>query len=323
MRTLYPAIEPFGFHRIRVSELHELYVEEVGNPEGLPVLFLHGGPGSGCAPWHRQFFDPAIYRAILVDQRGAGRSTPAGELRDNTTDHLVDDLETIRQQLGIDRWLVFGGSWGSTLALAYAQAHPESVSGLILRGVFTATPEEDHWLMGGMAGWIQPEAWTAFRDFIPAEEQTQLTQAYYRRLTSDEASVRRAAVEAWNRWEGSIVSLLPDPTALQNFRDGAEAPARIECHYFVNGCFLKRPTQLIDDLDRIRHLPCIIVQGRYDVICPVHAAWRLHRRWPESDMRIVPDGSHSAADPAMATALTEAANDMAKRLQGGELAPPA
>lgn len=314
MAQLYPAIEPFHFHRIQVSDLHELYVEEVGNPNGLPVVFLHGGPGSGCAPWHRQFFDPRIYRAVLVDQRGAGRSTPAGELRQNTTDDLIADLETIRTHLGIPQWLVFGGSWGSTLALAYAQAHPTSVSGLILRGVFTATPEEDHWLMGGMAGWIHPEAWQQFRDFIPAAEQDQLTQAYYRRLCSEDAPIRRAAVEAWNRWEGSIVSLLPDPAAQASFRDGAEAPARIECHYFVNGCFLRSPTQLIDQLDRIRHLPCIIVQGRYDVICPVHAAWRLHRRWPESELRIVADGSHSAADPAMAAALTQAADDMAQQL---------
>lgn len=315
--SLHPPIEPYRSHRIPVGDGHELHVEEVGNPQGQPVLFLHGGPGSGCAPWHRQFFDPQRFRAVLVDQRGAGRSSPLGELRANDTTALIGDLELIRHTLDIEQWLVFGGSWGSTLALAYAQAHAAAVQGLVLRGVFTATPEEFHWLMGGQAGWIQPEAWDSLCAAIPEDEHGDLTRAYYRRLTADDPHIRQAAAQAWDAWEGRIATLMPSYTDFANQTEQVQARARIECHYFVHQCFLDAPTQLLDRIDRIRHLPCVIVQGRYDVICPVHSAWRLHRLWPESELRIVTEAGHSAGDPALASALVQAINDLTDQLPTG------
>ena len=305
--ALFPPLEPFRTHRLAVGDGHELKVEECGRADGEPVLFLHGGPGSGCAPWHRQFFDPERYRAVLPDQRGAGASTPSGGLVANTTAHLIADLECIRAQLGIERWLLFGGSWGSTLALAYAQAHPQRVTGMVLRGVFTATPEEFHWLLGGPAGWIHPEAWQAFREAIPADERHDLAAAYYRPLCSEDRHEREAAARAWDRWEGSIATLRPDADAAwPGDIDAIVRRARIECHYFVHACFLESPAQLLEALPRLQHLPCVIVQGRYDVICPMRAAWRLHRAWPGSELVIVPDAGHSAAEPGAAAAMVDA-----------------
>ena len=314
MRELYPEIEPDRTRRIAVDALHQLHVEECGNPLGLPVVFLHGGPGAGVSPYHRRFFDPARYRIVLFDQRGAGKSTPSGELRDNTTAHLVQDIETIRTCLGIERWLVFGGSWGSTLALAYAQAYLTRVLGLVLRGIFLGRPEEVRWFseLDGGARWIFPERWARYLAHIPAEEHGELVAAYWRRLESEDERVRIAAALAWDDWEGGSTTLLHDPAGA-----GSEGPrlalvhACTEAHYFRHACFLE-PDQLLRDIERIRHIPATIVQGRYDIICPPRSAFELASAWPEADLRIVLAG-HSAADPAIIDALVQATDAFADR----------
>jgi proline iminopeptidase len=311
----YPPIEPYRTRRLRVSALHELYVEECGNPEGKPAVFLHGGPGGGCEPWHRQFFDPRRYRVVLFDQRGSGRSTPYAELRENTTWDLVADLETIRSELGIDRWLVFGGSWGSTLALAYAQTHPQRVTGLILRGIFLLRPEEIRWFYQHGCHHIYPDAWEQYLAPIPEAERGDLVAAYHRRLTSEDPRVRREAARAWSVWEGATSKLVQSPDMIARFgsENFAEAFARIECHYFVNGGFFRSPNQLLEDVGRIRHIPAVIVQGRYDVVCPMKSAWDLHRAWPEAELRIVPDAGHAASEPGILSALLEATDAFARR----------
>ncbi len=315
MRELYPEIEPYRTHRLAVDALHELHIEECGNPDGLPVVFLHGGPGAGVSPYHRRFFDPRRYRIVLFDQRGAGNSTPPAELRDNTTWHLVADIEAIRALLGIERWVVFGGSWGSTLALAYAQKHPERALGLVLRGIFLGRPGEIRWFneLDGGASWIFPERWAHYLAHIPEDERDDMIEAYWRRLDSDDAAVRLAAAHAWGYWEGGSTTLLHDPEEPGNFDDPqvAISVARAEAHYFRHGAFLE-PDQLLRDVERIRRIPATIVQGRYDIICPVKSAYDLAKAWPEADFRIVLAG-HSAADPAIVDALVEATDALADR----------
>lgn len=315
VRELYPEIEPYRTHRLAVDALHELHVEECGNPDGLPVVFLHGGPGAGVSPYHRRFFDPKRYRIVLFDQRGAGKSTPQAELRDNTTWHLVADMETIREYFGIERWVVFGGSWGSTLALAYAQKYPERTIGLVLRGIFLGRPGELRWFneLDGGASWIFPERWARYLDHIPPEERMNMTEAYWRRLDSDDATVRLAAAQAWGYWEGGSTTLVHDPDEPGNFEEPQTSInlARAEAHYFRHGIFLQSD-QLLRDVERIRHIPATIVQGRYDIICPVKSAYDLAKAWPEADFRVVLAG-HSAADPAIVDALVTATDAIVDR----------
>jgi len=298
LRTLYPDIEPYRTGRLRVSEVHDLYFEESGNPAGKPVVFLHGGPGFGSEPKQRRFFDPKAYRIVLFDQRGCGKSSPHASLVDNTTWDLVDDVEKLRAHLGIDRWQVFGGSWGSTLALAYAEAHPTRVTELVLRGIFLIRKQEIDWFYQRGASALFPDAWEKYLEPIPEEEQGDLLAAYHRRLTSDDPAVRQRAARAWSVWEGSTSCLVPnqdliDKTAGDDF---SLAFARIECHYFVHGAFLKG-RELLANVDKIRGIPAVIVQGRYDVVCPMESAWALHRAWPEADFRVVATAGHSAGEP--------------------------
>jgi proline iminopeptidase len=318
MRTLYPPIEPFRTGFLPVSELHTIYYEEVGNPEGRPIVFLHGGPGGGLDPDYRRYFDPRRWRVVLFDQRGCGKSTPHAELRENTTWHLVADIERLRTKLGIEKWVVFGGSWGSTLSLAYAETHADRCLGLILRGIFTLRRKELLWFYQEGASWLFPDAWEDYLEPIPEVERGDLMSAYHRRLTSDDPEVRMRAARAWSVWEGSTSKLRPDPNLIERFGGDrfALAFARIECHYFVHGAFLRSDTQLLDDVPRIAALPGVIVQGRYDVVCPAASAWALHRRWPGSVIRMIGDGGHSMTEPGIIDALVEATDDFAVRKLG-------
>ncbi len=315
MADLYPSIRPYATHTVEVSGGHRLYVEESGSADGIPVLFLHGGPGAGCEPWHRCFFDPCRYRIILFDQRGCGRSVPHAALTDNTTAHLISDMETIRALLGVERWLLFGGSWGSTLALAYAERHPESVLGLILRGIFLCREEEIHWFYQQGASRIFPDYWEDFIAPIPESERGDLLRAYYRRLTGRDELARMAAAKAWAIWEGRTATLTANEAVVKHFATPhtALSVARIECHYFINGAFL-RPNQLLEEAGRIADIPGIIVQGRYDLICPMASAWALHRAWPKSELKIVPDAGHAALEPGISSALVDASDWFADRL---------
>ncbi|MGZ6297374.1 MAG: prolyl aminopeptidase [Candidatus Limnocylindrales bacterium] len=308
MRELYPPLEPYGADFLRVSPVHELYYEESGAPEGTPVVFLHGGPGGGTTSDHRRFFDPSAYRIVLFDQRGAGRSRPHASLEENTTWHLVADMERLREHLQIERWVVFGGSWGSTLALAYAERHPARVRALVLRGIFLLRPEEIRWFYQEGANALFADAWEAYLEPIPPEERGDLVGAYHRRLTGDDAAERMRAARAWSVWEASTSKLLPDPAIIEDFAGAefAEAFARIECHYFVHGGFFETPDQLLREVDRIRAIPAAIVQGRYDVVCPMTSAWDLHRRWPEATFEIVPDAGHAASEPGTVDRLVSA-----------------
>lgn len=312
MRDLYPEIEPFRTINLAVDAVHTLYVEEVGNPDGLPALFLHGGPGAGCEPYHRRFFDPARYRVVLFDQRGAGRSTPHAALDDNTTADLVADIERVREHLGVDRWLVFGGSWGSTLALAYAEAHPQRVAALVLRGIFLCRAHEIAWFYQQGASRLFPDYWEDFVAPIEPAERGDLLRAYHHVLTGDDELRRLAAAKAWSVWEGRTATLLPDPRVAGHFAQAhvALSMARIECHYFVNDAFL-RPDQLLAEAPRLAGIPGVIVHGRYDVICPVENAWQLHRAWPGSELHIVADAGHSATQPGIRQRLVEATDQLA------------
>jgi proline iminopeptidase len=315
MRDLYPDIEPFRTHRLAVQAPHELYLEECGQPVGLPALFLHGGPGAGCERWHRRFFDPTRYRVVLFDQRGCGRSTPHAALEANTTSALVDDIEAIRAYLGIERWLVFGGSWGSTLALAYAEAHPQRVSALVLRGVFLCREEEIRWFYQDGAGRIFPDYWQDYLAPIPEAERGNLVAAYHRRLTGTDELARLAAAKAWSVWEGRTATLLPNRAVVDHFGHTRTALslARIECHYFKHAAFLE-PNQLLRDAASLAAIPGIIVHGRYDLICPLANAWELHRAWPLSELRVIPDAGHSASEPGICNALVEATDRFAATL---------
>ncbi len=313
---LYPAIEPYKAGVLELDGRHRMYFEESGNPQGAPVVFLHGGPGAGAASAHRRFFDPAHYRIVIFDQRGAGRSTPLGEIRDNTTPLLVADIEKLRESLGIERWLVFGGSWGSTLALAYAEAHPERCSGLILRGIFLCRKSEIDWFLYGLRN-LFPEAWRAFTAPIPEAERGDLLRAYHRRLTDPDPAVHLPAARAWSTYEGSCSTLLPSPETVAYFAGDVVALglARIEAHYFINDIFLPE-NSLLDRADRIRNIPGIIVQGRYDAVCPIVSADDLHRAWPEAEYHIVPDAGHSAWEPGICAALVRAAEKFKYTTQG-------
>ena len=307
-RGLYPEIEPYDTGMVDVSPVHRIYYEQSGNPKGKPVIFVHGGPGGGSDPKQRRFFDPAHYRVVIFDQRGCGQSTPHASLEDNTTWHLVSDMEKIREHLAIDRWQVFGGSWGSTLALAYAQKHPERVTELILRGIFLLRKSEIDWFYQKGASALFADAWEDYLAPIPEAERGDLLHAYYKRLTSTDAAERTRAAIAWSVWEGRTSCLVPnaDLIAKNAVDEYALAFARIECHYFVNGGFFPNDRALLDGVDRIRHIPAVIVQGRYDVVCPMETAWALHRAWPEAEFHITPDAGHAALEPGTLHQLVSA-----------------
>jgi proline iminopeptidase len=298
---------------LRLDARHQMYWEESGNPRGVPVLFLHGGPGAGATPAHRRFFDPNYYRIVILDQRGAGRSLPHGEIVDNTTPLLVEDIEALRKHRGIDQWHVFGGSWGSTLALAYAEAHPDRVRALILRGIFLCRKSEIDWFLYGIRN-VFPEAWRAFAGFLPKAERGDLLESYYRRLTDPDPSIHMPAARAWSVYEGACSTLLPSPETITAFGEDRMALglARIEAHYFRHGIFLPE-NSLLDNVGRIRRIPATIVQGRYDMVCPTVTADDLTRAWPEADYVIVPDAGHSAMEPGIRAALV-AAMEKLKRL---------
>jgi proline iminopeptidase len=310
---LYPPIEPFRTGRLKVSTLHEIYFEESGNPAGKPVVFLHGGPGGGSDPKQRRFFHPEQYRIVNFDQRGCGKSTPYASLEANTTWDLVADIERIREHLGIERWQVFGGSWGSTLALAYSETHPARVTELLLRGIFLLRKQEIDWFYQRGASAIYPDVWEPYIAHIPEEERGDMLGAYYRRLTCDDPAVRLAAAKIWSGWEGATSKLLPDTAFKEQYEQDefALAFARIEAHYFVNKGFLKTDTQLLDDAGRLGEIPGVIVQGRYDVVCPMESAWALHRAWPQAELIISPDAGHSAFEAPNSRALVAATDRFA------------
>jgi proline iminopeptidase len=314
--TLYPTARPYRKDFLHVSALHELYYEESGNPKGKPVVFLHGGPGAASNSSMRRFFDPRRYRIVLFDQRGCGSSRPHAELRENDTWALVQDIEALRTHLGVERWMVFGGSWGSTLALAYAQTHPKRVTELVLRGIFLLRRSELDWLYQSPLGAasVYPDLWEQYIEPIPVAERHDMIGAYYKRLTSSEASVRARAARSWSLWEAGTSFLQPNASYLAKFDspDYAAAFARIEAHYFINRGFLETDDQLLRNVDRIRHIPAVIVQGRYDMVCPARSAWDLHRVWPEADLRMVADAGHSALETGITSELVNATDRFAR-----------
>lgn len=310
MRDLYPPIEPYNQGKLKVSQLHTIHYEESGNPQGKPVVFLHGGPGGGIVPMYRQYFNPQKWHIVIFDQRGCGQSTPYAELRENTTWDLVRDIEKLREHLNIQRWVVFGGSWGSTLALAYSQTYPDSCKGLILRGIFMLRSSEIRWFYQEGASNIFPDAWQEYLKPIPLEERDDLVSAFYKRLTSKDCDVRLAAARAWSVWEAGTSKLIPSTASKERFAmaEFAEAFARIECHYFVNKGFFSNENQLLTNIERIRHLPGVIVQGRYDVVCPMITAWELHKAWQEAEFVLIPDAGHSVSEPGIKDALINASD---------------
>jgi len=307
-RDLYPPIEPYQHSTLQVSTIHSLYFEQCGNPNGNPVVVLHGGPGGGCDAWYRQLFDPNVYRIVLFDQRGAGKSTPSASLEENTTWDLVEDIEKLRKHLAIDRWVIFGGSWGSTLALAYAETHPNMVKALILRGIFTLRRKELIWFYQEGANFMFPDAWENYRDTIPEVERGDFMSSYHRRLTGPNKEEQIKAARAWTRWEMATSRLFVDPASLAKAEEDhfALAFARIECHYFVNGGWFKYEGQLIEEAKKMSHIPGTIVQGRYDMVCPAFTAWDLHKNWPKAELIIVPDAGHSMREPGILSNLIEA-----------------
>lgn len=315
MRIFYPKIKPYQTHRLKVDDVHELYIEESGSVDGIPVIFVHGGPGAGCAECHRRFFNPEKYRILLFDQRGAGQSTPHANLENNTTQHLVSDMEAIRELLGIKKWVLFGGSWGSTLSLVYAQTHPEKVLGLVLRGIFLCRPKEINWFYQEGASRLFPDAWAEFCEPIPENERDDMVGAYHKRLTSDGELIRTKAAKAWSIWEGRTSTLKPSTSVVESFGNlhTAVSLARIECHYFMNDSFLK-PNQILKDAANLKGIPSIIVQGRYDVVCPMESAWDLHQALPNSELDIIPDAGHSAMEPTIIDALVKATDKMLGRI---------
>ena len=303
---IFPPVKPFRSGRLQVDNLHTLYWEESGNPHGVPVLFLHGGPGAGTAPSHRQFFDPTHYHIVLFDQRGSGKSTPLGEARQNSTQLLIEDIERLREMMGIEEWLIFGGSWGSTLALAYGQAHPQRCSGFILRGIFLGTQAEIDWFLEGMPLFF-PGEHAQFVSQIPEVERGDLLGAYMKRLFSDDPVVSLRAAQAWSRYEANCLHLLPRPEVARMFSAACVAlgVGRLGAHYFCNKMFLTEG-QLINNMDRISHLPAVIIQGRYDVVCPPRTAWQLRQAWPKASFQVVDDAGHAASEPGIASALVTA-----------------
>ncbi len=307
LRQAYPEIEPYLTGRLRVSDIHELYYEESGNPNGKPVVLLHGGPGGGSNPFMRRLHDPEAYRIINFDQRGCGKSTPHAELRENTTWDLVADIERLREHLGVERWQVLGGSWGSTLALSYAQLCPNRVAGLVLRGIFMLRREELMWFYQSGAHWLFPDAWEEFVAPIPEDERGDMISAYYKRLTSPDRDVQLRAARAWSQWEGKTISLLANPARVDLFGsdDYALAFARIECHYFIHCGFFDRDDQLLANVSKISTIPGAIIHGRYDVCTPLKNAWDLHKAWPKADFRIIPDAGHAGTEPGTLDAILE------------------
>ncbi|VFT44994.1 proline iminopeptidase [Pseudomonas aeruginosa] len=314
MLVLYPEIKPYARHELAVDEPHVLYADESGSPDGLPVVFVHGGPGSGCDALSRRFFDPNLYRIVTFDQRGCGRSTPHASLEKNSTWELVADMERLREHLGIEKWVLFGGSWGSTLSLAYAQTHPERVHALILRGIFLCRPQDIHWFYQEGASRLFPDYWEDYVAPIPPEERGDLLAAFHKRLTGSDQIAQMHAAKAWSTWEGRTATLRPNPMVVDRFTEPGRALSisRIENHFFVNQGFL-RPNQLLEDMHRIAHLPGVIVHGRYDAICPLDNAWALHQAWPNSELQIIRDAGHTASEPGIVDALVRATNEIGRR----------
>ncbi|XP_078437208.1 proline iminopeptidase [Wolffia australiana] len=316
LRTeLYPPIEPYSFGFLKVSEVHTIYWEQSGNPNGYPVVFLHGGPGAGTSPGNRQFFDPEFYRIVLFDQRGSGKSTPHACLEENTTWDLVEDIEKLRINLEVPEWQVFGGSWGSTLAITYSQAHPQKVTGLILRGIFLLRKKELDWFYEGGAAAIYPDAWESFQNFIPESERASFITAYNKRLKSEDPQTQNRAAKLWTSWELMTTYLVQNKAHIQKGEDDSFslAFARIENHYFINMGFFPNDSYLLDNIDKIRHIKAIIIQGRYDVCCPMMTAWDLHKAWPEAEFKVVENAGHSANEPGITSELV-AANEKFKHL---------
>ena len=315
MRQLYPDIKPYKIHHLKVDEPHVLYVEESGNPEGIPVLFVHGGPGAGCENYHRRFFDPNVYRIILFDQRGAGKSTPHAGLEGNTTQDLVTDMEVIREELNISRWVLFGGSWGSTLSLVYAETHSDRVMGLIVRGIFLCRKKEIEWFYQKGADRIFPDYWQDFIEPVAETEREKMLEAYYKLLTGKNEIAQMHAAKAWSIWEGRTATLKHNKNVVDHFGNAhtALSLARIESHYFINNSFLKE-NQILNDANKLQNIPGVIVQGRYDLICPLESAWELHQAWPKAEFKIIADAGHSATEPGIVDALVNATDEMAKNL---------
>lgn len=308
--TLYPEISPYKTGQLQVDDLHHLYWEESGNPNGTPIIFIHGGPGAGASAASRRFFDPEFYRIIIFDQRGSGRSLPLGEIRHNTTPLLIQDMELLRETLSIDQWHIFGGSWGSTLAIAYAEHHPDRCLSLILRGIFLCRSSEIDWFLYGMRT-IFPEQWQEFNEFLPETERHDLLASYHARLMNPDPAIHMPAALAWSKYEGACATLLPSETTVNSFLDPVVALglARMEAHYFTNNIFLP-DNFLMDNIDKIRHIPTTIVQGRYDVVCPIVTAHEVVEKWPEAAYVIVPDAGHSAYDPALCRELIKACESL-------------
>ena len=304
---LFPEVEPYQTHQLKVSNLHTLYIEEVGNPNGQPVIFLHGGPGGGVTPEYRRYFDPEHYRVILFDQRGCGKSTPHAELTENSTWHLVEDIERIRKHLNIEKWMVFGGSWGSTLALTYSISHPTSVSHLTLRGIFMCREKELNWFYQEGASRLYPDAWEKYISIVPECERDNIMAFYYRRLTGPQKEDRLKAAQAWSVWEAATSKLIQSHDLMEDFDhpEFALAFARIECHYFMSKIFFDSEDYIIKNIDKIRHIPCEIVHGRYDVVCPLESAWELHKAWPESKLHIIEDAGHSLSETGIQKAILD------------------
>ena len=315
MRTLYPDIKPYKTHQIEVDEPHVIYVEESGNPKGIPVLFVHGGPGAGCENYHRCFFDPNVYRIILFDQRGAGRSTPHAELEKNTTQDLVADMEIIREHLNINRWVLFGGSWGSTLSLVYSETHVDRVMALIVRGIFLCREKEISWFYQRGADRIFPDYWQDFIAPIPEDERDNLLKAYYKQLTGENEIAQMHAAKAWSIWEGRTATLSQNKNVIDHFGHAhtALSLARIENHYFLHDSFLEE-NQILNNADKLQNIPGVIVQGRYDLICPVESAWELHQVWSKAELKIIAEAGHSATEAGTVDALVSATDKIAKLL---------
>jgi proline iminopeptidase len=316
MAGTYPEIKPYATHKLRVDSIHSLYIEESGEPEGIPILFLHGGPGAGCEPNHRRFFDPNKYRIILFDQRGCGHSTPHAELRGNTTSNIVSDIEMIREHLGVNGWILFGGSWGSTLALVYAETHPNRVLGLVLRGIFLCREKEIKWFYQQGADRVFPDYWQDYISIIPESERSDMVQAYHKRLTGSDELARMAAAKSWSMWEARTATLLPNKKLLQHFCNPhvALSLACIESHYFTNNAFLQ-PNQLLENAHRLSDIPGVIIQGRYDLICPMESAWELQQAWPSSDLKIIDNAGHAASEPGITKALVQATDYFAEQIK--------